>query len=62
MFVDSIDIFDCHLSGVNVAKPKLSIKLVESIFLSLIRNICCGYSNDLSQRDGSFEYLNAYFV
>ena len=32
------------------------MRKVKLIFLSLNRNICCGYSKEPSQRDGSFEH------
>ena len=45
------------LSGLQI---RVCIGKLFSLFL--IQNICCGYSKELSQRDGSFEYTKHMFT
>ena len=40
---------------------QISVRNQKLTFLFLSQNICCGYSKELSQRDGSFEHPKQMF-
>ena len=41
--------------------PQVEVRIWKSTFLSLNQNICCGYANEPSQWDGSFEHPKHMF-
>ena len=51
-----------EISSSIVLLSGLQLRVRTGIFsLFLIQNICCGYSKELSQRDGSFEHPKHMF-
>ena len=50
----------CNFAKIGASQGNLSFE--NYFFLFLNQNICCGYSKEPSQRDGSFEHPKHMFV